>query len=1108
MLYRRGNDRGPALADEARERDAPPRERELVDSPRREFPVESGRDVRAADDRGIHESSLGSYSDATASRDASRRDAVLEAASVARHADTLKRELEAHAYALHRDLADRARDLGAPREAARPPVAAPAPQTKTERRQRRGVFAWLVTSRRDGSDERHEPRQGDDDRDSRDHRDFAEEADRERPHRRRGWFGVGRREPAGEGHDHDRVDRFETDRLRDTPNRRSPHLDEAHDARPHRQDGRDSHHHDRPAGRDAGGSADRELAPGRGFWHWRADLGPLPPGAHRRPPGDLRLDIDAGQVRGAARDGDRSDNRHSDKPKPRRPHRLDWRIRLPLKGLGGALALLAVCIVSMLVVYTIRYPDPFALAAGQRSPVIRILDRNGRLLAERGRPHDYIPIALLPKHVVDAVIATEDRRFYSHWGIDPLGLVRAALANMRAGRTVQGGSTLTQQLAKNMFLSHERTFARKVEELTLAVWLEARLTKSEILELYLNRVYFGAGAYGIEAAAQRYFDKSARALSLAEAAMVAGMLQAPSRYSPFANPGIARSRARTVLTKMGDAGLVPDAVVNRAKGESLLFAKEAVEREPAGLEYAVDHVLEHMPQLSGIKTGTIVVETTIDADLQRAAQSIVTRTLRDADPRARIGQAALVVLDMDGGVRAMVGGRSYEQSQFNRVTRARRQPGSVFKPFVYLAALERGMTPDSTTYDLPIDIRGWAPKNADGGFNGTVTLRQGLAHSLNTVAVRLQQDIGTKTVIEMARRLGVTSSLREDASLALGTSEVNPLEVAGAYAVIANGGARIRPRAIRRVLTERGRVISAETNVRSEPIIAPVHVAAMNDMLGATLQVGTGRRAQLSGHPSAGKTGTTQDFRDAWFIGYTAQLTGAVWIGNDDGAAMDRITGGSLPAEIWREVMAYAHRQLPNEPLQGLNNAPARSRPPPRDAAPSAGLPMARATDRASATALNSRTAPDRQSDITGRARTDGSPPLPTRRATATNAPAHLQAPDRSQLDLLVRRDLAHPTQHPADQAARRPLPSSSATVQATISAAPGRPASAQAAVPRMPGERIGEDFIRRALAASPAGPEPDYTRGYDVEEVRRRLARTPDPRTETGRGLMSLGAP
>lgn len=434
----------------------------------------------------------------------------------------------------------------------------------------------------------------------------------------------------------------------------------------------------------------------------------------------------------------------------------------------------------------------------------------------------------------------------------------------------------------------------------------------------------------------------------------------------------------------------------------------------------------------------------------------------------------------------MVGGRSYEQSQFNRVTRARRQPGSVFKPFVYLAALERGLTPDSTTYDLPIDIKGWSPKNASGAFTGTVTLRQGLAQSLNTVAVRLQQDIGTKSVIDMARRLGVASPLREDASLALGTSEVNPLEMAGAYTVVANGGMRVRPRAIRRVLTERGRVLFAETGMRNEPIIAAVHVAAMNDMLGATMQLGTGRRAQLAGHPAAGKTGTTQDFRDAWFIGYTAQLAAAVWIGNDDGTAMDRITGGSLPAEIWREVMAYAHRQLPSEPLQGLAPLPRGRIAPPAATPTRREIPIVRV--------------PSPQSTPTQHA-TAAAPPLPSRRAatSAARIAVRQSRPDRRQLEMLVRRDLA--------RAQQRQLPAS-----APGSSVRTLPRAADMAVPRMPGERIGEDFVRRALASNPASGgdgDPGFTRGFDVQEIRRQLATRPASQRDAATdGLMSLGAP
>ncbi|MEO1277775.1 MAG: transglycosylase domain-containing protein, partial [Planctomycetota bacterium] len=409
------------------------------------------------------------------------------------------------------------------------------------------------------------------------------------------------------------------------------------------------------------------------------------------------------------------------------------------------------------------------------------------------------------------MLATEDRRFYKHWGIDPGGLTRAAFANLRAGRFVQGGSTITQQLAKNLFLSPERTIARKLEEISIALWLELRLTKKQILELYLNQVYFGAGAYGIEAAAQKYFDKSARALSIREAALIAGLLQAPTRYSPFRNPGLARRRGDAVIGKMHRAGFIDRATARTARSAKLKFAKaDASGKSARQLGYAIDYVLAHMPQLSGLEQGIIIVETTIDAGLQRKAQTVLAQTLARArgGRRAR-GQGAIVVMDGESGVRAIVGGRSYRQSQFNRAIKAQRQPGSAFKPFVFLAALESGLTPDTTVYDLPVTIGNWSPRNASGKFEGAMTLRKGLSRSVNTVAVRLQQQLGAGAVMSAARKLGITSKLRRDPTLALGTSEVSTLEMTTAYAALANGGLKVAPHVISRVRTHSGRLLYA-----------------------------------------------------------------------------------------------------------------------------------------------------------------------------------------------------------------------------------------------------------------------------------------------------------
>jgi len=584
---------------------------------------------------------------------------------------------------------------------------------------------------------------------------------------------------------------------------------------------------------------------------------------------------------------------------------------------AGVLVTIAISL--QLIRYTIRFPDPQALTVNEPGPTLRILARDGSVIAERGELNDFVPLDRLPRHLVDAVIAVEDRRFYTHWGLDPSGLARAALANLRAGRTSQGGSTLTQQLAKNLFLSTDRTLSRKVEEMVLALWLEVRLTKREILELYLNRVYFGGGAYGVEAAARRFFNKSARTVTVAEAAVIAGLLKAPSKYSPFANPGHARGRARVVIQSMEAARVISPVSAAAALRQSVQFADPEAGKRPTGLEYAIDHVLDALPPLASVGKRLIVVDTTIDPDVQIRAQSTITATIANDGAAAKVGQAAVVVLDTGGGIRALVGGRSFAESQFNRAVKARRQPGSAFKPFVYLAAAESGYWPDSPVIDAPIEIGQWSPRNEDGRFRGPITLTQALAHSVNTVAVRLQQEIGGEKVASVARRLGVRSELRPDASLALGTSEVRLLELCGAFGTLAAGGLAVEPYIVRRIRTTEGEVLYERSEPRPRMLVAPDTIGAINTMLNATIVSGTGRRAAFPRHQVAGKTGTTQDFRDAWFVGYTAHLVAGVWFGNDDGSPMNRVAGGGLPAIVWRDVMEPAHATLLPKSLPAID---------------------------------------------------------------------------------------------------------------------------------------------------------------------------------------------
>ncbi len=572
-----------------------------------------------------------------------------------------------------------------------------------------------------------------------------------------------------------------------------------------------------------------------------------------------------------------------------------------------ALGLVAIAVGVLFLYFSLTLPDPLSMRPTASGPVTRILARDGALIDERGAGGDYIPLDLLPRRVTDAILATEDRRFFSHMGLDPIGLVRALYTNYRAGHFAEGGSTLTQQLAKNLYLSSERTLARKFEELVMAFWLELKLGKRDILELYLNRVYFGGGAYGIEAAAHRYFGKSARDLTLAEAAVIAGLLKAPSKYAPSASPGQAIQRGKSVLEKMRDAGFITAEEQQATDVEKVHFAGVTRAAERNGVAYATDYVMEELAQIPRAVGADVTVETSIDGPLQRRASAIMAREIAAQGTALAASEGAAVVLAPDGGIRALVGGRSYAETQFNRAVRARRQPGSAFKPVVYLAALEAGYTPDTLVVDLPLTIGKWSPRNDGGQYKGTVTMRDALAQSLNSVAVRLLLDVGAGRVAATARRLGIRSPLRKDASLALGTSEVSLLELAAAYATLANGGSTREPFVIRRVRTSAGETLFERKAVETRPWVAPQHVAAMADMLGATVASGTGRRAAVPGHPAAGKTGTSQEFRDAWFVGYTGALAGGVWVGNDDGAPMHKVKGGSLPADIWRQIMIAAH---------------------------------------------------------------------------------------------------------------------------------------------------------------------------------------------------------
>jgi len=562
-----------------------------------------------------------------------------------------------------------------------------------------------------------------------------------------------------------------------------------------------------------------------------------------------------------------------------------------------------------------QLPPIDQLAVPKRPPNIAILAEDGTLLANRGDTGGAaVKLADLPSYVPKAFVAIEDRRFYAHLGIDALAVVRALTRNATAGATVEGGSTLTQQLAKNLFLTQERTFSRKIQEAILALWLERKFSKDQILELYLNRVYFGAGAYGVEAAARTYFGHGARNLTLPEAALLAGLMKAPTKLAPNRNPAGARERAAKVVAAMVEEGFVSEDMGRLALADPTKVVRE---QGAGSVNYAADYVMDVLDDTIGAIDEDIAVTTTLDAGLQGVAEGALIEELDRKGTKFGVGQGALVALDPSGAVKALVGGRDYAASQFNRAVSARRQPGSAFKPFVYLAALEHGLTPDSLREDGPINVKGWTPENYAKGYFGAVTLTKALSLSLNTVAVRLGLEVGPKAVVKVAHRLGIASDLEANASIALGTSEVTPLEITAAYAPFANGGIGIQPHIVQKVRSVRGKLLYQRKGVSNGRVVDPTFVAMMNKMMVETLLTGTARKGAVPGWEAAGKTGTSQDWRDAWFIGYTSHLVTCVWLGNDDSSPTRKATGGNLPVEVWSRFMRVAHRNVPAQPLPG-----------------------------------------------------------------------------------------------------------------------------------------------------------------------------------------------
>ncbi len=581
---------------------------------------------------------------------------------------------------------------------------------------------------------------------------------------------------------------------------------------------------------------------------------------------------------------------------PAAPRQRGWRVLrwTVILGIWGGLAL---GVLVLILTWDLPRPD---LALNQtRRPGVTLTALDGRIIGTSGDVYgEVVRLRDLPAHLPNAVIAIEDRRFRSHFGVDPIGIARAAWVNYRSGRVAQGGSTLTQQLAKNLFLTPERSFRRKAQEAVLALWLEHRFTKDELLEIYLNRVYLGAGVYGVDAAARLYFGVPARAVVPWQSAVLAGLPKAPSRLNPRTAPEAATARAAEVLDAMVEAGFLTPQLA-AAEAERIRIAPRPSRDLGWFADWALDDLSTRFPG-----NADLVLRTTLDTGLQAIVEARLDALLAGPGLRARATQGAVVVMEASSGaVRAMAGGRDYRASQFNRATQARRQAGSVFKPFVFLAALERGAAPSEAVSDLPINLGGWSPGNGEWRSRGEITMEEALAQSVNTSAVRvLARAGGHRAATETARRLGLSGTFPSDATIALGTVETTLLELTAAYAPFANGGLRVTPRAI----------VSARSDGRPVPLPVPAperavdaeHAAQMRQMLAAVVARGTGRAAQPPGLPPvAGKTGTTQEFRDAWFIAITGGQVIGVWLGNDDGSPMLDVRGGTLPARLVRDIL-------------------------------------------------------------------------------------------------------------------------------------------------------------------------------------------------------------